>query len=233
MKQRIHLALLELHLAATLTTHQQPHLLDSSSSSSSRSDSGGDSGTTSGVKGVRAETSISSARGRLLLSLLAEGVDEAPVVAAAAAAAGFACQTGKSYQPLSLPAAAASDSSTGSLAVVAPAASAEEDINSSSSGGGGGGGGRYGSSGSSGGVLQLPAAVLDKLLSMDAGDLDLMVQHPVALQGQVYELLDVLQVSDITPLMWHVKPPWHIVTATWPTLTPYPHVHAHAHKDAG
>jgi hypothetical protein len=218
MKQRIHLALLELHLAATLTTHQQPHLLDSSSSSSSsRSDSGGDSGTTSGVRGVRAETSISSARGRLLLSLLAEGVDEAPVVAAAAAAAGFACQTGKSYQPLSLPAAAASDSSTGSLAVVAPAASAEEEINSSSSSsGGGGGGGRYGSSGSSGGVLQLPAAVLDKLLSMDAGDLDLMVQHPVALQGQVYELLDILQVSDITPLMWHVKPPWHKVTASLP-----------------
>jgi hypothetical protein len=44
-------------------------------------------------------------------------------------------------------------------------------------------------------VLQLPEAVVDKLLSVDAGDLDLMVQHPVALQGQVYELLEVLKVG--------------------------------------
>jgi hypothetical protein len=43
-------------------------------------------------------------------------------------------------------------------------------------------------------VLQLPEAVVSKLLALDAGDLDLMVQHPLALQGQVYELLDVLQV---------------------------------------
>lgn len=51
------------------------------------------------------------------------------------------------------------------------------------------------SSSSSQRSLQLPEAVIGKLLSMDAGDLDLMLQHPCALQAQVYELLDVLQVK--------------------------------------
>jgi hypothetical protein len=32
---------------------------------------------------------------------------------------------------------------------------------------------------------ELPAPVMDKLLAMDAGDLDLMIKHPPALEGQV------------------------------------------------
>ena len=32
---------------------------------------------------------------------------------------------------------------------------------------------------------QLPAPVVDKLLQLDAGELDLMIQHPLALRGQV------------------------------------------------
>jgi hypothetical protein len=34
-------------------------------------------------------------------------------------------------------------------------------------------------------LYELPRPVLEKLLSLDAGDLDLMIQHPRALQGQV------------------------------------------------
>lgn len=55
-------------------------------------------------------------------------------------------------------------------------------------------------------MLQLPEPVVSKLLSMDAGDLDLMVQHPVALQAQVYELLDVLQVRGVAEVLpWAVR----------------------------
>jgi len=34
-------------------------------------------------------------------------------------------------------------------------------------------------------LYELPRPILEKLLSLDAGDLDLMIQHPRALQGQV------------------------------------------------
>lgn len=34
-------------------------------------------------------------------------------------------------------------------------------------------------------ILQLAKPVLDKLLTLDAGDLDLMIKHPIALQAQV------------------------------------------------
>lgn len=37
-------------------------------------------------------------------------------------------------------------------------------------------------------MLQLPKPVIDKLLSLDAGDLDLMIKYPTALQAQVSRL---------------------------------------------
>eukprot|EP00775_Hariotina_reticulata_P006773 gene6773-6990_t len=59
-------------------------------------------------------------------------------------------------------------------------------------------------------LYKLPRPVLEKLLSLDAGDLDLMIQHPSALQAQVYELLDVwgaagsdgLEQLEVAPLSW-------------------------------
>ncbi|WIA39331.1 hypothetical protein OEZ86_005443 [Tetradesmus obliquus] len=64
-------------------------------------------------------------------------------------------------------------------------------------------------------VLQLPEPVVSKLLSLDAGDLDLMIQHPAALQAQVYELLDVLEASGPEGLAHYAVPhlSWEEVTA--------------------
>ncbi|WIA19044.1 hypothetical protein OEZ85_003701 [Tetradesmus obliquus] len=64
-------------------------------------------------------------------------------------------------------------------------------------------------------VLQLPEPVVSKLLSLDAGDLDLMIQHPAALQAQVYELLDVLEASGPQGLAHYAVPhlSWEEVTA--------------------
>eukprot|EP00878_Enallax_costatus_P023216 GHUV01024683.1.p1 GENE.GHUV01024683.1~~GHUV01024683.1.p1 ORF type:complete len:320 (+),score=116.31 GHUV01024683.1:1770-2729(+) len=55
-------------------------------------------------------------------------------------------------------------------------------------------------------MLQLPGPVVDKLLSLDAGDLDLMIKHPTALQAQVYELLDVYEMNGAAALQNHTIP---------------------------
>jgi hypothetical protein len=41
----------------------------------------------------------------------------------------------------------------------------------------------------------LPEPVMDKLLATDAGELDLLLQYPKAIQGQVEEYLDVYRSS--------------------------------------
>lgn len=205
MKQRIHLSLLELHLAAADKTHQQhqqhqQQLLSSPTTSSSNTP-------------TTTDTSTSSARGRLLLSLLTDGAADAPAVAAAAVAAGFQC-------PATAPALTlTSDSTTAPNRPESAAPSAPANLASSGSATGRSSASAIKQPSSSlqqaarlaplseqGNAavsssrahpklqLQLPEPVMSKLLSLDAGDLDLMVQHPVALQGQVYELLDVLQV---------------------------------------
>jgi hypothetical protein len=203
MRQRIHLTLLELHLAAVMPSGN-PFTQRLTSSSSSNG----------------AETSISSARGQLLLSMFAEGGHKAPAVSAAAAAAGFQAPllTGPA---LALPAADASKP-WGAAAAAGTTAAAAVDagilntqdarsdadtssevkeatkrstvLNSAYTSANASAALTNSSGSSSGRVLQLPEPVVSKLLALDAGDLDLMVQHPVALQGQVYELLDVLQV---------------------------------------
>lgn len=44
-------------------------------------------------------------------------------------------------------------------------------------------------------LLQLPGPIVDKLLSVDAGDLDLMIKHPTALQAQVIVVILISALS--------------------------------------
>jgi len=204
MKQRIHLSLLELHLAAADNTRQQHHqqqLLGAAPSSNSNTP-------------ANTDTSTSSARGRLLLSLLADGAADAPAVAAAAVAAGFQC-------PATAPALTLTSASTPATSTPEPAAPASL-ANPASNGSGSSlqrlarpseqGSAAASLSGHLKPQLQLPEPVVSKLLSLDAGDLDLLVQHPVALQGQVFELLDVLQV-------WQGMRPCRMRGQWWGTTT--------------
>jgi hypothetical protein len=156
MTQRIHTALLELQLGCSLGSGTSQQLLEA-----------------------------------------AEAAADEPAIAAAAAAAGFTIPP---------PPAAAGTAAHAAL----PGPGTVEDTNSSSSSSSSSGdlmAGDCGSSSSSHAahssagsqqlvelqqhpqqpqrLLQLPEPVVSKLLMLDAGDLDLMIQHPAALQAQV------------------------------------------------
>jgi hypothetical protein len=149
MTQRIHIALLELHLGCSLGSGTSQQLLAA-----------------------------------------AEAAAEEPAIAAAAAAAGFVTpgqQAAAAQAALPAPGACNDSSSEES-----PAAGERASVTSTSI---------YMMKSSTGQhqqlvevgqqqqgpLLQLPEPVVSKLLSLDAGDLDLMIQHPAALQAQVCE----------------------------------------------
>jgi hypothetical protein len=157
MTQRIHTALLELHLGCSLGSGTSQQLLAA-----------------------------------------AEAAADEPAIAAAAAAAGFITlgQQAAAAAQAALPAPGAVDDSSSNCSEGSPAAADGGCISNPST-----------SSNllksfagdhqqllevqqlQQGPLLQLPEPVVSKLLSLDAGDLGLMIQHPAALQAQVFEWL--------------------------------------------
>jgi hypothetical protein len=175
MTQRIHNALLELHLGEPLTSG-------------------------AGINSAQA-----------VLGAADVAMAHTPLLAAAAAAAGFLPTGGGNHSAAA--AAAANQPDINSMADSGSSHAAPVS-NQTGSGGLGvlSNGGTSGDGGADGGVplllgstattlavivatdseggaqadvLRLPAPVLDRLLQLDAGDLDLLVQHPTALQAQV------------------------------------------------
>ena len=53
---------------------------------------------------------------------------------------------------------------------------------------------------------ELPAPVMDKLLALDAGELDLLLQYPTAIRGQTEEFLDVYRAEGGTYLETYKTP---------------------------
>jgi hypothetical protein len=158
MTQRIHTALLELHLGCSLGSGTSQQLLEA-----------------------------------------AEAAADEPAIAAAAAAAGFitpgqqAAAAAAAAAQAALPAPGSVDDSSSSEE--SPAAEDGGRINKTNAGSNlsvkssAGEHQQLVQQQQQGTLLQLPEPVVSKLLSLDAGDLDLMIQHPAALQAQVRQRL--------------------------------------------